>query len=289
MKRLTTLLSVAVLFGAYLGQAHAERAPIDSLHAFIAQYGAIDSVTMTARANVHIDGSKNQVGTLQIEYWAAGVQYRLNTRTSPALGLMSDTDIAYDGTSHYLWLQESNVLSVGNRDSAAPASAMDNPFFLPASFLRSASPITGLPDRATLDSVVHNMDRLKDMRFNQKGGFFSLSTEASSDNVEGYQVLTKAEDDSLHVPIEIRHQDANGKTIGLLRFSDYERVGPKALVFPKNISMRAFDEFGDVLMRTEILITSLELDNPIDAARFTVAGDENTVVWGSDEQRFLED
>jgi hypothetical protein len=57
----------------------------------------------------------------------------------------------------------------------------------------------------------------------------------------------------------------------------------------RSLTMRAFDEAGAVVLRAEIMITSLEIDEPLREDQFIIRGDEETRIWDNARARFVKE
>jgi hypothetical protein len=102
-----------------------------------------------------------------------------------------------------------------------------------------------------------------------------------------YRVVTETLGQML-VPSEIIQESLNGRRVGTIEFRDYEPAGSQNFLFPRSLSLRGFDEAGMATMRAEIIITSLEIDEPLREDQFIIRGDEETAIWDNERARYVE-
>ncbi|MBZ0114529.1 MAG: hypothetical protein K8J08_18845 [Thermoanaerobaculia bacterium] len=254
------------------------------LFPFASQYERIAHVAMTAIAQIQLDPQNWRVGTIEIEFWSSGDRYRLHSKASQELEVIGDTEASFDGEYYRLWLRQGNVLSIQREDAKFPIAAITNPLFFPIYYLTPNFPAapTSLAG-ATLTRLASAQP--------VPGKELELTVEVPSaldGEVTRVRIVLQPQGDLL-VPHEIHRETLDGRVLATLVLGDYEATGRQALLLPRTVFMTAFVEEGSVIMTAEVHVTSLDIDNPIEASQFIVTGDEETRIWDSEGERFVDE
>ncbi|MEM7482307.1 MAG: hypothetical protein AAF481_14115 [Acidobacteriota bacterium] len=276
-----TLITLAVIATTiFTSTAEGEEAP--SLAPFVDQYSSIESVYMKASAVVYIgtpEGTRE--GNVSFEYWEADNRYRINSRADKELGLAEDTDVAFDGEQFQIWLLESDILSMGKEDSRNPTAAMMNPLFLPVDFLRTADSgdlLLRLSDVVERAGQVENAEPIPAAASASTAGQLAF---VAKDDSGSYQVSV-ARHAEMWVPETISQRKSDSGILGKIELKDYRSVD--GIVLPQSLSASALDDQGQPVMRAEVLVTDLEVNQPIPDSVFALAGTEKTKRRNSDTQ-----
>ncbi len=274
------------------------------------RYANIRSIHLLAHAAFGLAAHDDQPagrGTGEFEFWAEADRYRVRCVTSPALGLASDRDIAFDGSRVQSFDRESGLLTIKKGADAQMTVALPNPLFLPLEFLNPGA-----------DPCPFCATRLVDL---QDPGFWSRRTKAARpfDSARAVDSLTS---DGKGLPKGLQQYDVDGAVLlgarlsyrvvlgsvlgrivplRITRFSsDGSRVEINASHFevtgsstgseigpiPLRIDMAAFDETGKNVSNVTFTIDVIELNWKVDGKVFTIDESQAKVVWDGDEHVF---
>ncbi|MCA1564319.1 MAG: hypothetical protein LC803_01420 [Acidobacteria bacterium] len=275
-----------------------ERA-VRSLERVREKYSALRSVHLAADVKMTVYGKDFRAGSGTYEYWAEGDRYRIKSRTDKHLGLKTDFDVAYDGKRYYLLDARLKVLSYQQKDVTRTFTALPNPLFLPVDYLSNddddcALCALRLPDFKIKDA--RSSERVKSLavkserRDDATGGIVSeVEMPGGKTNKRAFRLILRTlEANEGHVrPLQINRVGTNDKILNSLSFANFT---PTVLgVFPRTMSIKAFDDEGNLAVQAEFIVRTLELNEPIENSIFTIGFGEAEAVWDSDGKIFVKE
>ena len=263
------------------------------------KYARVRSVHVVATAKISIYEGQIREGTGSFEYWAEGNRYRTNCRTDPKLDLLTDTDLAYDGSRFYYHDRATGLMSYRAQDEEKSFGALPNPFFLPVDFFTNDT-----------DDCTFCVLRLKDFhsrttRWDKRKDKVSIratgkekDTELDFTEVEmpgdvidkkdsKFRVHLTTKANGLGEATKIERLQRDDKPLTSITSSDF--ISTPVGDFPRRIQVEAFDAQSTVVMRVEYYIETLEVNQPIDNSMFKIKDDEAQGIWASDEKKFVKE
>jgi len=262
------------------------------------RYSAIKSVRLAADVKIAIYGKDFRAGVGTYEYWAEGDRYRVKSRTDKHLGLKTDFDVAYNGKRFYLLDHRQKVLSYRQNDAPRTTVALPNPLFLPVDYLSNDDDECALcalrlsdfkTENARSSNRVKSLTVKDERRDDGAGGIVrELEMPGGKTNRQPFHLSVRALElsDSQTRVLQINRVAANGKALSSLSFADFT---PGALLgeFPRSISVKAFDDDGNLALQAEFTIKVLEVNGTIENNVFTIGFDEAETVRDSDGKKFM--
>ncbi|HEV2800089.1 MAG TPA: hypothetical protein VGW12_06320 [Pyrinomonadaceae bacterium] len=263
------------------------------------KYSGIRSIHLTADVKIAIYGNDFRAGGGTYEFWAENDRYRIRSRTDKHIGLKTDFDVAYDGKRFYLLDPKQKVLSYQQKDVPRNTVALPNPLFLPVDYLSNNDDDCILcalrlsdfkTENARSSNRVKSLTVKSERRDSRLGGVVrELEMPGGKTNKQAFRLavrtLETSEDQAR--PLQIDRIALDGKALGSISFSDFM---PSALGdFPRNISIKAFDDNGALALQAEFTIKTLEINEAVGGNIFTINFDEADTVWDSDEKRFVKE
>ena len=272
---------------------------VRSLERVREKYSAVRSVHLVADFKMTIYGDDFRTGSGSYEYWAEGDRYRTKSRTDRHLGLKTDYDVAYDGKRYYLLDARLNVLSYQQKDVPRTFTALPNPLFLPVDYLSNDDDDCALctlrltdfkTEDARLSQRVKSLMKKSERRDDSTGGIVSeleISGGKTNQRAFRHSVRTLEANEGQVRPLQINRVADNEKVLTSLSFANFT---PSVLGdFPRTISIKAFDEAGNLAMQAEFTVKTLELNEPIESSIFTIGFGEAEAVWDSDGKIFVKE
>jgi hypothetical protein len=263
------------------------------------KYSAIRSVHLAADVKIALYGGDFRAGSGTYEYWAEGDRYRVKSRTDKHLGLKTDFDVAYDGKRFYLFDPKLKVLSFQHQDAPRMTVALPNPFFLPVDYLSNDDDECVLcalrlsdfkTENARSSNRVKSLTVKSERRDGNAGGLVrELEMPGGKTNNQAFRLAVRTLEVSSGRmrPLQINRIAADGKVLGSVSFAEFT---PTALGdFPRSISIKAFDDKGDLALQAEFKIKALEVNEAIGSNIFTINFDEAETVWDSDGRKFVKE
>jgi hypothetical protein len=229
----------------------------------------------------------------EIEYWAAGDNYRINSYVDPAKYPGMDTQVAYNGERFQLLRLSASTLSYSVRDSASLLPILPNPLL---ELLQFRYPVTdeNSPYRLRLKDIVK--DKIPDAFWNvewvsvkEKHRILERA-EFPGGTYEGQEYVhaVYAVPGSRNKPVRIDRVTARGPVTSA-EFSHYFRVdtadGPS--FWPRRVVLKAFDVEGEQVGKISFIITSFSLGAKIPPETFTISLEAAERVWDDDRAEFV--
>ncbi|HLL69890.1 MAG TPA: hypothetical protein VK363_00570 [Pyrinomonadaceae bacterium] len=295
-----TIATLIVLASsARIGTGADKEKAVRSLERMREKYVAVKSVHLVADVKLTLYGSDFRTGSGTFEYWAEGERYKIKSRTDKHLGLKSDSDAAYDGKRYYFLDPKLKVLSYQQKDVPKTFAALPNPLFLPVDYLSDEDDDCVLCAPRLSDFKTENVrvsNRIKSLlvkseQRDQNTGELVRDIEmpgGKTNNQAIHLALRMLEVNEERVrPLHIKRITPDGKVISSLSFADFTRnaLGD----FPRAITVRAFDEKGDLALLAEFIVRTLEVNEPLASNTFTISFDEAESVWDSDGRTFVKE
>lgn len=293
-------ITVATLLTSYASQkfndAQSKEKSTRALEQLRVKYAAINSVHLLADAKITIYGVN---GTGTFEYWAEGNRYKIKSHTDKHLGLKTDVDVAYDGNRFHYFDRGSGILSFRKQDEIRSQVALPNPLFLPIDYLSNDDDDCSLcalrlPDLKAKNGRWENRARdleVKSKRQDKNTGDTISEVEMPGGKIDKrpfkLRVRTTGPAEENVRPVQIERIASDGKVMLSLTFGDF--IQNSLVQHPRRISIDAFDEEGDLALKIEFTVRTLEINQPIDNNIFTINFDEAEGVWDSDGKRFLKE
>jgi hypothetical protein len=281
------------------GDDQGKEKAVRSLERMREKYSAVRSVHLAADVKMTIYGNDFRTGSGTYEYWAEGDRYRIKSRTDKHLGLKTDFDVAYDGKRYYLLDIRLNVLSYQQKDVSRTFTSLPNPLFLPVDFLSHDDDDCALCTLRLIDfktedarssQRVKSLVKKSERRDDSTGGIISdleMSGGKSDKRAFRLSVRTLEATEGQVRPLQINRVGDNEKVLTSLSFANFT---PSVLGdFPRNISIKAFDDEGNLAVQAEFIVKTLELNEPIEPGIFTIGFGEAEAVWDSDGKIFVKE
>lgn len=263
------------------------------------KYVAVKSVHLVADVKLTLYGTDFRTGSGTYEYWAEGDRYKIKSRTDKHLGLKSDSDAAYDGKRYYFFDPKLKLLSYQQKDIPKTFAALPNPLFLPVDYLSDNDDDCLLCAPRLSDFKTENVrvsSRLKSLsvkseRRDDNTGELVRDIEMPGGKTGGQAIhlaLRMLEVNEERVrPLHIKRVMPDGKLISSLSFADFTQnaLGD----FPRTITVRAFDEKGELALQAEFIVRTIEVNEPMANNVFAISFDEAETVWDSDGKTFVKE
>jgi hypothetical protein len=292
--------AVAMLLTSYAAQnvndSQSKEKSVQALDQLRGKYAAINSVHLVADAKVSIYGVN---GTGTFEYWAEDKRYKIKSHTDKHLGFKTDVDVAYDGKRFHYFDRGSGILSYRKQDEITSQAALPNPLFLPVDYLSNDDDDCPLCALRLLDLKSQNVrwdNRARDLEVKSKRQDTKTGEIISDVEMPGgksdkrsfkLRVRMSGPAEENVRPIQIERIASDGKVILSLTFDDF--MQNSLVPHPRRISINAFDNEGNLALKLEYTVRTLEINQPIDRSTFTINFDEAEGVWDSDEKRFVKE
>jgi hypothetical protein len=291
---------VTTLLTSYASQnvnnAQSKEKSVRALDQLRGKYAAINSVHLIADAKISIYGVN---GTGTFEYWAEDTRYKIKSHADKHLGFKTDVDVAYDGKRFHYFDRGSGILSYRKQDEMTTQAALPNPLFLPVDYLSNDDDECPLCALRLHDLKSQNgrwNSRARDLEVKSKRQDNSTGEIISEVEMPGgtidkrsfkLRVRTTGTAEENVRPLQIEKIAADGKVILSVTFDDF--MQNSLIQQPRRISINAFDNEGQLALKMEYTVRTLEVNQPIDTSTFTINFDEAEGVWDSDEKRFVKE
>ncbi|MFN2453834.1 MAG: hypothetical protein ABR577_06395 [Pyrinomonadaceae bacterium] len=272
---------------------------VRALEGLRAKYASINSVHLTADANIALFGSNFRAGTGTFEYWAEGNRYRIKCHTDKHLGFKTDLDISYDGKRFCFFDRGSGILSYRQKDDLRSQIALPNPLFLPVDYLSIDDDecplcVLRLSDVKSQSSRWNSRATALEVRSQRRdvntGDLISdLEMPGGKINGQPFKLRVRlagpSEDDAR--PAQIERVAPDGRIMASIAFN--ESMQNSSIQLPRRISINAFDDKGNPALRLEYTVKTIEVNQPIDDSTFIISSDDAEGVWDSDGNRFVKE
>lgn len=275
---------VALCLSGFADAASAQDAhrAIDSMRR---AYQSMWSVHMLAEATITRSLATGQTGNGTFEYWAEGDKYRIKCTTDPLLQAMPDVEYSFDGAEFRFLDHASGILARQRGNVAELATALPNPLFVPLTFLSDESD--------SCNACALSLEQAQDdQRWHARLGALSDSPAGTKGDL-GATVRLSWKKDGIPAVFRILTNGFRADRVDRIR-SDGSLLTRATLkysaagdVLPRWISLVAFDDRGVTPESSvEFAIKVLEVNQPIPAEVFRIAGDGRVRVWNSDAKDF---
>jgi hypothetical protein len=296
---LLLLLLVAMPLAGGVKRAEPAGEEEDFLRRLEQTYGKLTSVHLSSRFTMTIyrgeDGEvlgEPVVGSGEFEYWAEGTKYRFRYEVDPQLELLASNEVAYDGQTYQRYLVADDVLALHTGDKDQVPAAVPNPFFLPLNFLTRETEdcpfcilkLSHLSEPAVWDDAMGKLSSasgppgLLVLSSGDRGepGRFELRFERSE---EGAPRITKL----------VRLAPSGDEMRATFsRYAAARGPGLKA-EFPMlmDVDFPSHDGSDVGMGELRIVVTGLEINQPIDDARFRLDRETVRHIWDEDGERWV--
>lgn len=290
---------IVLASSARMGTGADKEKAVRGLERMREKYVAVKSVHLVADVKITLYGNDFRTGSGTYEYWAEGDRYKIKSRTDKHLGLKSDSDAAYDGKRYYFFDARQRVLSYQQKDVPQTFAAIPNPLFLPVDYLSDDDDECLLcaprlsdfkPDNARASNRIKSLS-VKSERRDDITGEVVRDIEMPGGKINNQAVnvavrMLEVNEERLR-PLHIKRVAPDGKVISSLSFADFTRnaLGD----FPRTITVKAFDEKGELALQAEFTVRTIEVNQPIANNTFAISFDEAEVVWDSDGKTFVKE
>lgn len=260
-----------------------------SVERLLHAYAQAKAFHVKARALVRVSPGDPQgpQALAPYEYWASGDRYHIHAPLDPRLGISNVTDAAFDGRHHELVLLFGlqTLLSVRSRDTRLEPIALDNPAFLPLSFLAAKDEEkcptceVRLPDLARLDALRSAAPRTIAQ---------AKHLEVPGGRRGGGGTRFAVDLDSAGRVARISHLSMADQVFETVVFEDYRPVIKAGFDFPYRITESRNDEHGaGPWLTVKYVVDKIDVSEALDDSPFRISPDKVDEVWDTDASRFL--
>jgi hypothetical protein len=260
-----------------------------SVERLLHAYAQIKGLHVKARALVKVWPAANSQGGQALapyEYWASGDRYHIHAPLDPRLGISNVTDVAFDGRHHELVILFGlqTMLSVQSGDTRLEPIALDNPAFLPLSFL-AAKDAEKCP---ACEVRLHDLTRLDKLRSVAPRTISQVNRFEIPGGRSGGDAKFAVELDSAGRIAKISHLSTAGQVFETVVFEDYRPVSKAGFDFPHRITENRNDEHGvGPWLTVKYVVDKIDVSEALDDSPFRISPDKVDEVWDTDTSRFL--
>lgn len=244
----------------------------------------------------HLDTSGGPVqGTGHLEYWGKGNLFHIQTETDSRLGLLGNTEIAYDGETYQRFLPDSSILTLqdGNNQQVM---ALPNPLFLPVDFLSrdtDACPfcalrLSDLQASSTWESVRSTFGEAMKLGDGDLE-MVSIPGGEKKGRTFSHRVTLAAEPAGFPLA-SIDRVTPDGKKLMTLRFPETDTFRGAGVVatLPRIIDITIYDETKtSVSAEVRYFISELTLNQPLGQEAFQIDRSKAEHIWNEDSRQWL--
>lgn len=253
---------------------------VGSMLAFRDDLIKLEDLYVRASTYVHLLEDGRPVGRGTFEFWAAGERFYVRAQADRHLGLGHDIEASFDGNEARLLLIENSLLIRNTGSPTAVNLPFPSPLQVPFFFLNAAEcptcigALKEVVDPTTWSSVFDGVKTKAGglwvrgpMMEGTGATYFSIWI---GDHGVANRIEWKTVEDDLLATAEMRN------------FRDVTGLG----AFPTNLTLTAFDDFGQPMARIFYRIDEIRANTGSHDLGFRVSEDRAEMVWENQERRF---